>query len=449
MLNKVQNTRVLAFDFGASSGRAVLGKYDGTTLEYEVIHRFENNLVTFEGKLCWDFHSLMKEVYTAIDKAKEIDSIAFDTWGLDYGLLDKDGELISLPVSYRDSRTNGVLEKLEKLMPFEELYAKTGTQIMEINTLTQLLCDENLEKADKLLFMPDLFSYILCKNMVCEQTIFSTSQLCDPRTKALCEKVLDVFKIKKDLFPKIVSSATIIGEYKGAKVISVAGHDTQSAVVALPTNEDDIAFLSCGTWSLLGTELPRPILSKESYEMGFSSEIGANGKINYLTNITGLWLIQECRRQWKLNGNSYTYAQLEEMAKACTSKVSIINVDDPHFVSPNDMPKKIAEHCKKHGLYVPQTVGEYCLCIYKSLAEKYSKTLKKLSKITDKKFSALYIFGGGSQSDLLCSLTEKYSGLPVHKGQVEATALGNIITQLIALGIVKDVARGREIIAKL
>ncbi len=438
--------RVLAFDFGASSGRAIVGEYCNGTLNYNEIHRFDNNAIMHGGKLCWNFYSLLEQVYIAIDKAGNVDSIAFDTWGVDYGLLDTDGKLISLPVCYRDKRTEGILEKVSKVMPLKELYAKTGTQIMEINTLMQLLT-EDLTKVETLLFMPDLFAYMLCGNKVCEKTIFSTSQMADLNLHGLSNEILEKFALKKELFAPIVKSGSVIGEYKGAKVIAVAGHDTQSAVVALPTNSIDVAFLSCGTWSLLGAEVEKPILTEISYKMAFSNELGANGKINYLTNITGLWLIQECRRYWKKSGQAYSYTELEKLANECTIDVPTINVDDQRFATPNDMPKKIIDYCTEHGLYKPQTIGEICLCIYKSLAHKYASALSELEKITGKNFTALHILGGGSQAKLLCSLTAKYCNIPTFAGPVEATALGNIVVQLQALGAVKNLEEGRQLIA--
>ncbi len=439
-------TKVLAFDFGASSGRAILGEYDGVAITYHEAHRFENNTIMHKDKLCWDFHTLLEEVHTSIKKAGKIDSIAFDTWGVDYGLIDKHGKIIGLPVCYRDTRTNGILKTLSGKIPLEELYSKTGTQVMELNTLMQLLSDD-LQEADKLLFMPDLFAYMLCGAKVCEQTIFSTSQMCDPTTHKLCKEVLAIFNIDESLFARNVKSGTIIGEYNSAKIISVAGHDTQSAVAAMPSNDSNVAFLSCGTWSLLGTELDEPILTEESYKMGFSNEVGANDKINYLKNITGLWLIQECRRHWKSMGEVYSYAQLEQLAAESTAPVAIIDVDDPRFATPRNMPQKIADYCIENELYVPQTIGEYCSCIYHSLADKYAKTLAELSAITGKNFTALHILGGGSQSKLLCKLSAQYCKLPVHAGPVEATALGNILIQLIALDKVKDIVEGRKLIA--
>ncbi len=438
---------VLAFDFGASSGRAIKGEFDGENLLCTEIHRFENNPIMHEGKLCWDFYTLQNEVRTAIDKAGKVDGIAFDTWGVDYGLIDRDNNLIGLPVCYRDERTHGVSKKAFEKMPGDALYAKTGTQIMDINTLFQLITDD-LSEAKTMLFMPDLFAFMLCGKAVCEQSIASTSQILSPTTLEWCDEVTSTFDIPKSLFAPIVKSGTVIGEYKDAKVIAVAGHDTESAVAALPTEDSDVAFISCGTWSLLGTELDEPILTKESYTEEFSNEIGANGKVNYLKNITGLWLIQESRRYWKKNGEVYSYADLERMARECTTEVASVDVDEPEFATPGNMPVKICEYCERNGLPVPKSPAEIILCIYKSLAKKYASSLSQLSEVTGKKFTAVHILGGGANDAFLCELTAKYCRLPVFAGPTEATALGNIILQLVALGALKDVAQGRKIIAK-
>ncbi len=440
--------KVLAFDFGASSGRAILGEFENNKLNYSEVHRFENNPIQHDGKLCWDFYKLLDEVFFAIEKAGKVDSIAFDTWGVDYGLLDEDGKLINLPVCYRDKRTDGIAQKLCEKLSAEKLYAKTGTQIMDINTLMQLCVEDNsyLKRAKNMLFMPDLFAYMLCGNAVCEQTIASTSQILNSENASYDDDVLNIFGIKKELLAPLTKSGTVIGEYKNAKVIAVAGHDTQSAVVAMPSVKDDVAFLSCGTWSLLGTELAKPILTEKSMGHGFSNEIGADGKINYLTNITGLWLIQECRRHWKKEGNEYSYAELEQMACDCTSPVSIIDVGAPIFSQPNNMPQKIANYCAENDQPIPKTVGEFCKCIYHSLAQKYADKLRELSKITSKNFKALHILGGGTQAKLLCKLTADYCKIPVYAGPVEATALGNIIMQLIAIEEIKDIEDGRKII---
>ncbi len=437
--------KVLAFDFGASSGRAVLGEYENGKLNYSEIHRFENNPITQDGKLCWDFYKLLDEVHLAIEKTGKVDSIAFDTWGVDYGLLDEDGKLMSLPVCYRDKRTKGAAQNLYKKMCAQKMYAETGTQIMDINTLMQLSV-EDLGSAKKLLFMPDLFAHALCGNAVCEQTIASTSQLLNPKIVSFSDEIFKTFEIEKSLFSPLVKSGTVIGEYKGAKVIAVAGHDTQSAVVAIPSLKEDVAFLSCGTWSLLGAELASPILTEESYKLGFSNEIGADGKINYLTNITGLWLIQECKRHWKKEGHDYSFAQLEQMARECTSHASIIDVDAEIFAQPGNMPQKIIDYCEENKQTAPVTVGEFCSCIYHSLAHKYADKLRKLSEITGKNFKALHMLGGGIKATLLCKLTAKYCKIPVYAGPIEATAIGNIIMQLIALKEIKNIAHGRKII---
>ncbi len=360
-------TKLLAFDFGASSGRAILGTYEHGHLTYEEIHRFENEPIQSGGYLCWDFPTLLSEIHSALEKAGQVDSMAFDTWGVDYGLLDDQGNLLGLPYCYRDPRTQGGTDRLTTKMPLQTLYEKTGTQPMDINTLIQLSL-EDLHQAKTLLFMPDLLAYSFCGKAVCERTIASTSQMVNPTTQEFSPEILDTFSIPQTLLPPMVASGTIVGEYNGIKVISVAGHDTQSAVMAMPTTKDDVAFLSCGTWSLLGTELDQPILTAESLEMALSNEIGANGKINYLTNITGLWMIQECRRHWKSQGEVYSYSQLESMARSTTALVATLDIDAPQFAEPGNMPQKIADFCRQTGQPIPQSIGEFSRAIYDSLA---------------------------------------------------------------------------------
>ena len=296
--------RVLAFDFGASSGRAILGEYEEGRLTYKEVHRFDNNPREWDGHFRWNFADLMANVRLGIEKAGAFDSIAFDTWGVDFGLLDEEGNLLEDPVHYRDSRTDGMTEQAKKILPAADLYAATGCQIMGINTLFQLMAVQKQQpklwaKAWQLLFMPDLFAYALCGARACETTIASTSQMLDARTGRWSKTVLDAFSVPESLFAPAVPSGTVVGEYKGAKVIAAAGHDTQCAVAALPAPQPGAAFLSCGTWSLLGCELDEPILTEESRTLALSNERGANGKVNYLKNIIGLWLIQESRRQWK------------------------------------------------------------------------------------------------------------------------------------------------------
>ena len=439
---------VLAFDFGASSGRAIKAHFDGEKIAYEEIHRFDNIPVTVDGLVCHDTEMIMGEIQKAIEKAGKIDSLAFDTWGVDYGLIGKNGELLHLPVHYRDTRTENAVEKAKEKIDLDALYSATGNQIMGINTLFQLTVDENLSNADKLLFMPDLFAWMLTKNKVCEMTIASTSQMLNPVTKTWDDSILDTFGISKSLFPQITDSATVNGEYNGIKVISVAGHDTQCAVAAMPCVSENSAFLSCGTWSLIGCELDAPVLTAESNKNELSNEIGSNGKVNYLKNISGLWLIQETKRDLAKKGQKYSYNDLEMMARDSKPFKCFIDPDAPMLSAHGDLPAKIRAYCEKTGQEVPETVGETVRCIYESLALKYRYALNQISKCTGKEFDSLNILGGGTKDGFLCEMTANSIDMPVTAGPVEATALGNIILQLKALGEINSVSEGRKIIAK-
>ena len=439
---------VLAFDFGASSGRAIKAHFDGEKIAYEEIHRFDNIPVTVDGLVCHDTEMIMGEIKKAIEKAGKIDSLAFDTWGVDYGLIGKNGELLHLPVHYRDTRTENAVEKAKEKIDLDVLYSATGNQIMGINTLFQLTVDGNLANADKLLFMPDLFAWMLTKNKVCEMTIASTSQMLNPVTKTWDDSILDTFGISKSLFPQITDSATVNGEYNGIKVISVAGHDTQCAVAAMPCVSENSAFLSCGTWSLIGCELDEPVLTAESNKNELSNEIGSNGKVNYLKNISGLWLIQETKRDLAKKGQKYSYNDLEMMARDSKPFKCFIDPDAPMLSAHGDLPAKIKAYCEKTGQEVPETVGETVRCIYESLALKYRYALNQISKCTGKEFDSLNILGGGTKDGFLCEMTANSIDMPVTAGPVEATALGNIILQLKALGEIKSVSEGRKIIAK-
>lgn len=446
---------VLAFDFGASSGRAIKAVFENGALSYEEVHRFENNPRDKDGHFCWDFDTLLAEVNAGVAKAGAFDSIGFDTWGVDFGLLDENGKLLGDPVCYRDARTDGQSEKSVAVMSADELYAKTGNQIMNINTLFQLLAlkeqqPDVLAKAKTLLFMPDLFAYSVSGAVACEQSIASTSQMLDLTKGAFCEEVLDAFGLPKHMLQPVVKSGTVTGilpSANGAKVIAVAGHDTQCAVAAVPTQSEDVAFLSCGTWSLLGTELSAPILTPESAALGLSNELGANGKINYLKNIIGLWLIQESRRAWRKKGEEYSYADLERMALASEPLQSFIDPDSPEFTPPGDIPGRVQEFCRRTGQKVPETVGEIMRCIYESLALKYRFAVDQLRQATGKQFTALHVLGGGTKDGLLCQMSANSTGLPVVAGPIEATALGNIMIQLVALGALPDIAAGRALIA--
>lgn len=444
--------RVLAFDFGASSGRAIRAEYIDGRLSYQEVHRFENCPREKDGHFRWDFDGLMANVRQGLERAGEVDSIGFDTWGVDFGLLDETGNLLGDPVHYRDHRTAGVAQQACRCLTAGTLYGETGTQIMDMNTLFQLLALQTHEpdvwgKARCLLFMPDLLIHALCGAQVCERTIASTSQMLNICTGQWSGTVLDAFHIPHSLFAPLVDSGTVVGQYKGAKVIAVAGHDTQCAVAAMPAPEGNAAFLSCGTWSLLGCELDEPVLTQHSRLAGLSNEQGANGRINYLKNIIGLWLIQESRRQWRREGQAYSYAGLEQLALEATPLRSFIDPDSPEFTPPGDIPGRVREFCRRTNQPVPGTVGEIMRCIYESLALKYRFALDQLSQATGKRFSSLHILGGGAKDGLLCRMTADCTGIPVVAGPVEATALGNILIQLVALDEVKDIQEGRALIA--
>ena len=439
---------VLAFDFGASTGRAIKAHFDGKTITYEEIHRFDNIPKTVDGHVCHDVDMIFSEIKTAIEKAGKVDSIAFDTWGVDYALLDKDGNIIHEPYHYRDERTQDALTKAFSKISADEIYEETGNQIMNINTLFQLISDENLANADKLLFMPDLFAYLLTGQKVCEMTIASTSQMLDMKNKKWSGKVLETFGISEDLFPEIKESATINGEYKGIPVVSVAGHDTQCAVAAMPSKSENAAFLSCGTWSLIGCELDEPVMTAQSNALELSNEMGANGKINFLKNISGLWLIQETRRDLAETDRKYSYNELEMMARDSEKFRSFIDPDAPELSSHGNLPDKIRAYCKNTNQPVPETIGQVVRCIYESLAMKYRLALQQIGECTGKKFSVLHLMGGGTKDGFLCELAAQSLGIPVVAGPIEATALGNIVLQLIALGEIETIEKGREIIAE-
>lgn len=439
-------SRVLAFDFGASTGRAIKAEYDGKALKYEEIHRFENIPVTENGKLCWDFPYLLGEVKKAVEMCGDVDSLAFDTWGVDYGLLDKDDKLLGLPVHYRDTRTNGIPQKIfEKISPFD-LYKATGNQIMNINTLFQLAAEDK-KNAEALLFMPDLFIWALGGSKAAEKTIASTSQMYDFANKCWNYDIAALSGVNTEILQPLTDVCTVAGEYNGIKIIRVAGHDTQCAVAAMPADKNKCsAFLSCGTWSLIGCECDEAILTEKSMADELSNELGANGKVNYLKNISGLWLIQEIRRNFRAAGKNYSFNDMEQLARAEEPFVSFIDPDAPEFAGVGAMPEKIREYCRRTGQTVPENDGALVRCIYESLAMKYKFALKGISENTGRKFEVLHLLGGGTKDPLLCQMTADSLGIPVVAGPAEATAIGNIMLQLIALGDIKDIDEGRAVI---
>lgn len=437
---------VLAFDFGASTGRAIKAEYDGKSLKYSEVHRFENIPTTENGHLCWDFPYLLGEVKKAIDMCSDVDALAFDTWGVDYGLLDENDKLIGLPVNYRDIRTNGMPEKIfEKISPYD-LYKATGNQIMPINTLFQLTAEDK-KNVKTLLFMPDLFVWALCGNKSAEKTIASTSQMYGFENGNWNYDIARLSGIDTDILQPLVDSSTVAGEYKGIKVIKVAGHDTQCAVAAMPADiEKCSAFLSCGTWSLIGCECDKAVLTEKSMADELSNELGANGKVNYLKNISGLWLIQEIRRNFRAAGKDYSFNDMEQLARAEKAFSCFIDPDAPEFATAGSMPEKIRNYCKNTNQPVPDSDGALVRCIYESLAMKYKFAVNQLTENTGREFDVLHLLGGGTKDGFLCQMTADSLGIPVVAGPAEATALGNILLQLIALGDIQDIDEGRAVI---
>ncbi|MCD7740591.1 MAG: rhamnulokinase [Ruminococcus sp.] len=455
--------RVLAIDFGASSGRAIVASFDGEHISMEEIHRFSNDPVILGGTMYWDVLRLVHEIKQSLIKAKpyDVDSVAIDTWGVDFGLLDKDGRLLENPVHYRDSRTEGMLEESFRLIDKGRFYEITGNQFMEINTAFQLLSlvkerPDLLKRADKLLLMPNLFEYFLCGDAHAELSIASTTQLFDAENKCWSEEVLDALGIKRTLMPRIVDSGSVVGtlsdtlceelDMKPIKVISVCGHDTQSALAACPAEEKDFAFLSCGTWSLFGTELDSPVIDENSFRLNVTNELGCEGKTSLLKNIIGLWLIQESRRQWIREGSEYSFMQLEQMAKDSEPFKCFIDPNAPEFTPAGNIPKRIREYCKRTNQPIPETVGEIMRCIYESLALCYRQAKEELETCVGKRLERVYMFGGGTKDKLLSSLTACACGCEVISGPTEATALGNIGVQLMASGDVESLSQLRQVI---
>lgn len=457
--------RVLAFDFGASSGRAIIGTLDNGKITLNEVHRFSNDPVTVNGTFYWDVLRLFHEIKQGLLKAKQaggFDSIGIDTWGVDFGLLDKDGVLLENPVHYRDKRNIGMVEKAAKYIGKDEMYKLTGIQFMDFNTAFQLLSikenrPELLARAESLLFMPDLFVYFLTGNKVSEYSIATTSQLVDINTRDWSKEMLEKLGLPEKIFNRIVPSGSVTGylsdeicEELGLEkvpVIAVCGHDTQSAVTAVPSEKEDFAFISSGTWSLFGTETKKPIVNDLSYSFNVTNEGGFGYSTAFLKNICGLWLIQESRRQWIRDGKEYSYAELEKAALREKPFARFIDPDAPEFAVPGNLPARIKEYCRRTGQSVPENEGQTVRCIYESLALRYRAVLEGIEKCTGKKYDSLNVVGGGTKDTLLCKMTADACNITVYAGPIEATVMGNVAVQLISGGDIADVIEARRIIA--
>ena len=440
----------------------MLGTLADGKIVLEELHRFPNGTMKTPGALQWNIDGLFAELKTGLKKAAAknlpIASISTDSWGVDYALHDERG-LITPPVwCYRDSRTAGGVENVKAKIDWPEIYAETGIQFMALNTIYQLAAEtpERLAKAKQLLFIGDAFNYFCSGVARNEVSLASTSQLYNPKTKTWSKKILDALGLREEMFAPICDSGTKLGPMKKnlatevglpqIEVIATCSHDTGAAVAAVPASGDNWAYLSSGTWSLMGVELPAPVINEQGRALGFTNEIGFGNSVRLLKNIIGLWIVQECRRHWAKEGKKYDFAALAELSASASPFVSLINPDDPRFLSPDDMPKKIAEFCAETGQPVPANHAAYMRCIHESLALFYRVVLRRIEQFTGKKIERLHIVGGGSQDTMLNQCAANAMKIPVLAGPTECTALGNILIQAIALGHVESHAAAREIV---
>ncbi|MDO4949049.1 MAG: rhamnulokinase [Bacteroidales bacterium] len=462
----MKQNNFFAVDLGATSGRTILGSLDEGKLELRELTRFPNHLIQTGGHFFWDIYALYNEIINGLKVvAKEgihIESIGIDTWGVDFVCIGKDGQLLANPFSYRDPHTEGAMDDYFNIIPREKVYEITGIQFMNFNSLFQLHAmrrhnSSALAAADKILFTPDALSYMLTGQMVTEYTIASTSQMLDPRTKRFDPQLLNVVGVSEQQFGRFVFPGEKVGELTpeiqkmtglGAiPVIAVAGHDTGSAVAAVPADNEKFAYLSSGTWSLMGIEVKDAIIDKNSFENNFTNEGGVEGTTRFLKNICGMWLLERCRAEWKAQGHDYGYGELIEAALAVPAFPSLINPDAPCFANPPQMIEAIRGYCNQTKQYTPQTYGELTRCIFESLALRYRQVFGFLKEMAPMPIEKLHVIGGGSKNNLLNQFTANAVGVPVLAGPSECTAIGNIMLQAKANGLVNDIAEMRRVIA--
>jgi rhamnulokinase len=457
-------THYLACDLGAESGRLMLGTLADGKLTLEELHRFPNGPVRAGDTLHWNVQGLFNEVKTGLKKAAArklpIAGISADSWGVDYLLLDDKGQIIEPTFHYRDSRTTQGVANAKSKVSWETIYSETGIQFMALNTIYQLASEtpERLQRAKQIVLMGDAFNHWFSGVAKDEVSLASTSQLYNPKTRTWSKVLLEKLGLRPGLFPEIVQSGTVLGPMRPelAKetgltpmpVIASCSHDTGAAVAAVPAQGDNWAYLSSGTWSLMGVELPSPLINDECRELNFTNEIGYGNSVRLLKNIVGLWIVQECRRAWAMKGQEYDYGTLAKLAAEAKPFTALINPDDARFLSPNDMPEKIAAFCRETKQPVPETPGAMARCVLESLAMLYRRTLKQIEKLTGKRIERLHIVGGGSKNQLLSQFAANALQIPVLVGPVEATALGNIIIQALALGHFKTLAEARACVHK-
>jgi len=458
----------LAFDLGAESGRAILGQFDGQRLQLSEVHRFLNGPVRLPDGLHWDVLRLWSEIKRGLGLAakaygESLVSLGLDTWGVDFGLLAADDTLLGNPYHYRDSRTDGMLEEAFRRVSRSEIFERTGIQFMQLNSLYQLLAmaranSPALAVAKTFLNTPDLFNFWLTGCKASEFTIATTSQCYDPRAGDWARDMLEKLGIPGHIFRQIVPPGTVldslqssVAEETGCKPISVvapATHDTGSAVAAVPVADGDYIYLSSGTWSLMGVEVNEPVITEQSLACNFTNEGGVQGTFRLLKNIMGLWLVQECRREWARAGESYSYDDLTQMAVEAPAFGPMVSPSDPRFLSPGDMPGRIRAFCGATGQRVPEAKGEVVRCALESLALEYRWVAERLDELTGCRLPTVHIIGGGSQNRLLNQFAADATGRTVITGPVEATAIGNVLVQALALGYISSLEEGRAIVRR-
>jgi rhamnulokinase len=456
--------RWLAFDLGAESGRALLGTIDGGRLTLEEKHRFGNPTGRMRGALHWNLLAQWEHLKQGLRNCAGIrlDGIGVDTWGVDFGLIGRGGQVLGNPYHYRDARTDGVMEQTFARVSRQRIFEATGLQFMQFNSLYQLIAlkrasPELLEAAETMLFMPDLFNYLFTGERKSESSIVSTSQMYDPQRRDWATGLMEELGLPLKILPRIVPSGRVIGvlsedvarecEVEATAVIAPGCHDTASAVAAVPAGNDrDWCYISSGTWSLMGVELDQPLINDNVSRYNYTNEGGVSGMIRLLKNIAGLWLVQECRRQFAQQGREYSYAELTELAQSSGEVPTVINPDHKPFLQPGEMATKIERYCRETKQAVPSEPGQFVRVCLQSLAMTYRRTLEVLEELTGRRMKVIHIVGGGSQNKLLNQMTADACGVPVLAGPVEATAIGNLLVQGMALGQIKSLDELRQIV---
>jgi rhamnulokinase len=458
----------IAVDLGAGSGRVIAASTDFATMEFEEMHRFDNPGTDLPGGAFWNIIGLYREILEGLRRAVErhgdaIVSIGIDTWGCDFGLLDENGELLGIPHQYRDPRFEGMAERMHEILPESEVFAQTGVKTNFYNTSLHLLAEARkgspaLQQASRLLFVPDILAYWLTGKQAVERTVASTSQLVDARTGDWAWGVIRALGLPERIFGEIVAPGTVLGPLRDElaavigrsdiPVVATACHDTASAVAGIPLQAEENLWLSSGTWSIMGVETDTAITSPAALAHGFCNELGVDGSIRFLKNIGGLWLIQECKRQWELDGKKFSYAEMAALATEAAPFTAFIDPDDASFASPGEMPEKIRAYCERTGQAVPQDPGAVLRVATESLALKYRLVYDHLRSLTGRSYHSLHAGGGGIQNELLSQATADALGIQVVAGPVEATSCGNVITQMIGTGHLASFAEGRDLIRR-